>query len=128
MSYADVTYYKDTYKGLDPGDDAEISKFLERATDDINAVCGGLFEEDSVYSQQWTLLKKANCAQADWYLQNGETYNDEKGQSVKVGQFSHSGGSGAGSLAGILSSRANMYLNQSGLCHAAVNVGSSREC
>ena len=114
MSYADLTYYKGTYKGFDPQDDDEIEKMLERATDDINMRCSctPLVESD-YHPNQWEYIKKANCAQAEYYLLNGEGYNEGGSPSATLGRFSYSGGEKGSSS---FSSRFSNYLASSGIC------------
>ena len=128
MSYADLDFYKNTYFGEDPGDDTAINKALSRASDAIDAVCNGPIDTSEIYERQVTDLKKANCAQAEFYILNGEPFNDVEGQNVKIGNFSYSGQSSAGD-AGMISERANMYLAMSGLYQGGLpSAGGKCDC
>jgi hypothetical protein len=112
MSYADLTYYKDTYLGNDPGTDAVITKYLQRATEDIDMYCNGPFTESNYPAAEWTILKNANCAQAEWYIQNGETYNTPLGGSESIGDYSYSASSNSPS-GSVMASRALWFLGTS---------------
>lgn len=119
MSYADLIYYKDTYRGYDPDDDREIGRALERATDDIALRCGNELVESDYTALQWENVKKANCAQAEYYLLNGEAYNENGGAAFSLGKFNFSG---AGANRSNYSARFRQYLSMSGVCSAAVTV------
>ena len=67
--YADLAYYKTSYIG-ETATDAEITKWLSRAGDDIDATTGGI-DTDTLNSFQLELVKTANCAQAEFYIMNG---------------------------------------------------------
>jgi hypothetical protein len=117
MAYADLTYYKTTYLGTSVID-AETTKWLSRAADDIDAM--GSIDVDELTASQLELLKKANCAQAEYYVSNGAIYN-EGVQSASIGKFSYSGKSSSG-MQGLLSSRAMQYLLTAGLGGSMVDV------
>lgn len=120
MSYADFSYYKNTYFG--DGDDFEINKALSRAYDDINLVIAGPVNLSDYYPIQQESLKKAQCAQAEWYLSNGYDYIGGSVESASLGSFSYKEDSADKSKIGILSVRASQYLDQSGLNSRAVPV------
>ena len=121
MSYADLDYYKNTYLGEDPGDDTELQKWLNRATDDIDIAYGGSFDEDDYHSTQWAALQNACSAQAEFYVMNGDTYNtDGIVQSASVGKFSYSGNATGGSS--LFCKRARAYMMRSGVGRRSVTV------
>ena len=105
IACTDLAYYKSTYIG---SHDAEITKWLSRAADDIDAMTGGI-DTDTLNSFQLELVKKANCAQAEFYIMNGDVMGGSA-SSISLGSFSMSGASETGSF----SSRARNYLNQAG--------------
>ena len=113
--YADLTYYKTTYIG-ETATDAEITKWLSRASDDIDAMTGGI-DTDDLNSFQLELVKKANCAQAEFYIMNGDVMGGSA-SSISLGSFSMSGASETGSF----SSRAKNYLILAGLGFAGVQI------
>jgi len=127
MSYVDQTYYTDTYYGKDAGMD--FDRYAMRASDDIDAACLQSIVLPELDAMQLTLLKKATCAQIEWYVVQGDVYNDQpsNGGNETIGGYSNSRGgnqssSGRPSIA--LSPRAMAYLEQTGLTnHAAKIVG-----
>jgi hypothetical protein len=77
---------------------------------------------------QRTLVKKAICAQVDFFAVNGlESVAGDDGRGFTVGKFSVSGKSESdvvhkGAMSGNLSPLCVMYLEQSGLLNPAVPV------
>jgi hypothetical protein len=124
MAYADLTYYKTTYVGRSVVD-AETTKWLERASDDLDMMTGFQIVEADLSPWQLTQVKKACCAQAEFYVTNGETYNADAVQSASIGKFSYSGGS-SGSSRPTLSPRAMNYLSATGLMFAGVSVAGAK--
>lgn len=123
MAYADLTYYKTTYGGRSIVDD-ETTKWLERASDDLDMMTGFQIVESNLSLWQLTQVKKACCAQAEFYVTNGETYNAGTVQSASIGKFSYSGSSG--SSRPTLSPRAMSYLSSTGLMFAGVSVAGAQ--
>ncbi len=114
MAYADLTYYTDTYKGTDAPTD-EIETLLERASDDIDAVTGDGVEMDDLSAFQKTLVQKATCAQADYYVLNGEIYNTGgSAQQESIGKYSYNAGNG-GAVSSLYAPRMLQYLERAGL-------------
>jgi len=91
MSYADLTYYKSTYYGYDPGDDTEIAKNLSRATDDINSLCGRIsdFIETDYTTAEWNYLKKINCTQAEYLIKTGDDGTEKEIKSESTSNYSY---------------------------------------
>lgn len=126
MSYADSTYYLTTYLGTDPGNSTELNRALARASDDVDlATQFGIVEAD-LSSQNLTLVKKANCAQAEFYVMNGDTYNEpEKAESISILSFSQNKALTQPKPVGGLCARAMQFLEQTGLMERrAALVGS----
>lgn len=121
MSYADKTYYRNTYIGRPCTVDATLDKWLSRASDDLDIYTYGGIDTTELSDTQLTALKKACCAQAEKYVIDGDEIDDT--ESFSLGAFSiksSSGGSGAG--AGVLCERAERYLSLSGLLFRGVRV------
>ncbi|MDM1006156.1 hypothetical protein QTJ04_07785 [Clostridium perfringens] len=77
MSYVDVSYYKDDFKGNILNDDT-LKNRLERASDQIdkltyNRIIGIEFKNLSPFQQD--KIKKAVCLQAEFIEQYGEFIN-----------------------------------------------------
>ncbi|WP_243325634.1 hypothetical protein [Clostridium perfringens] len=77
MSYVDISYYKDNFKGNIINDDT-LENRLERAADQIdvltyNRIIGIGFENLSPFQQD--KIKKAVCLQAEFIEQYGEFIN-----------------------------------------------------
>lgn len=114
IGFIDLDYYKTIYYGEDPDDDSTLTKLIIRASEDINAQTGFQIESLEDYDEfVKNLIYKATAAQTEWYVLNGENFNDTSNGSVTIGKFSYSKSSLAGTNG--LSSRARMYLEQTGL-------------
>ena len=113
--YADLDYYRTAYIGETVTDDTTLTKYLTRATQDIDIASLGRIDTDNMGDEQLALLKNANCAQAEFYAQNGTA---DLGGSVSLGSFSGSDGSSASS--GGMCSRAARFLALSGLLNRSV--------
>lgn len=122
--YVDQVYYTKTYYGEDV-DDALFSRYLARATDIINSLTcyqGGL---DKLELWQQELVKKAVCAQIEYYQIEGLTADQgqsESGSSFSLSKFSVSAKSNTisrqaqrASPAAIAALRAAGLLNESGV-------------
>ena len=77
MSYVDISYYKDNFKGDILNDDT-LENRLERASDQIdkltyNRIIGVEFKNLSPFQQD--KIKKAVCLQAEFIEQYGEFIN-----------------------------------------------------
>ena len=84
MSYIDSAFYKNVYLGQDAGTD--FARLEMRASDDIDNACDG-FVFDELEDWRKELVKRAVAAQVEYYVVNGETYNNvESGGSL--GSFS----------------------------------------
>lgn len=90
MAYADLTYYRETYIGRACPDDAELTRLLARAADDIDLYTSyGIIIENLLLWEQ-ELIKKSNCAQAENYVVNGDGLDNF--DNLSLGSFSISGG------------------------------------
>jgi hypothetical protein len=116
MSYADLTYYKNTWKGTTISD-ADTTKWLDRATDDIDIITNQSIDISILTTKQLDYLKKANCSQAEYYINNGQDGID--GESLSIGQFSISGVSKSNDN---LCDLAYKYLDAAGLNFAGVGI------
>lgn len=119
MAYINEAFYRDSYFGENAG--ADFHRLASRASDDIDAACPSGFVLDALPSAQATLVKKAVAAQLEFYVQNGDTYNEAAGGSESIGSFSRSSGPRQRNPAG-LCPRARSYLEQTGLMYRGVAV------
>jgi flavoprotein len=119
MTIIDSTYYLDTYLGENPSDLLLLNKLIARATDDVNAKCNFVIDDDTVITEA---MQKAVAAQTEYYVLNGENYNDDDSDNVKIGKYSY-GGSGSKSTGAVqICPRALMFLEQSGLTNRSVDI------
>lgn len=86
MSYADLNYYRNTYKGRACASDSILQGWLDRATDDINILNNYNININDLSITNLDLLKKSNCAQAEHYVINGDGYDDFN--NFTIGKFS----------------------------------------
>lgn len=120
MSYIDLTYYTSTYYGVSAGTD--FDRYAARASDDIDMACMQSIVLADLDDLQLSLLKKATCAQVEWYVNQGDIYNSQPSSgSESIGSYSHSVGATAKSPVA-LCPRAMAYLEQTGLTSRACAV------
>lgn len=117
MSYATLSYYKTTYVGK-TAEDATITALLNRASIDIDVATLNRIDITVMEAGELEYLYQANCAQAEYYIQNGTT---EASGSASLGSFSYSGETGQ-SAPGGLCNRAARLLSMLGLMNRAVGV------
>lgn len=116
MAYADSTYYLNTYYGTDPGNSTELNRALARASDDVDIATQFSIVVGDLSADILTLVKKANCAQAEFYVMNGDTYNEpERAESVSILSFSQNKALTQPKPTGGLCARAMQFLEQTGL-------------
>lgn len=120
MSYATTNYYQYDYAGKPISDETLLQRLLDRASDDLDFLTMGRIDITAMSDADLDTLYKANCAQAEFYSNNGMA---EAGGSASLGSFSYSGDS-TGSVA--YSSRAVNYLAMLGFSRAAATIGDKR--
>ena len=120
MPYADKAFYRSTYIGRAITSDAELEKWLSRASDDLDIFTFGSIVVDDLEPAQLDALQKACCAQAENYVINGDETGRAK--SVSLGAFSMSEDTTEGGGQGVLCERAERYLSLSGLLFRGVPV------
>ena len=118
-----LDYYKNTYYGEDPDNDTELTKLIIRASDDVTAFClwnnlDGLEDFNDVVKN---CVFKATAAQTEWYVLNGETYNNDDSTSVSISKYSYGGNTKANANGVQLCQRALLYLEQLGLDYRGVS-------
>ena len=113
--YADLDYYRDTYIGETVSDDTTLTKYLTRASQDLDIATLNRIYTDDMGEEQLEILKNATCAQAEFYAQNGTA---DLGGSVSLGSFS--GSDGGSATSGGMCSRAVRFLALSGLLNRSV--------
>lgn len=123
MAYITLSYYKTDYLGVDPSDDTALTRAIARASDDVDMQTGYGIVLDDLDAAQLAMVQKATAAQAEFYVQNGDTYN-EAGQvsGERIGSYSRSGGAAASKSQSSLCPRARAYLEQSGLMSRGIRV------
>ena len=117
MSYVDATYYADEYLGAAAPAD-ELERLLNRASDDVDAAAGHSFIFADLIAQRQQLVKKAVCAQAEYYVMNGETFNTGGVQSEGIGKYQYNKGD---SNAGAFAPRMLQYIEAAGLAFRGVS-------
>ncbi len=92
MAYIDLDYYKNTYGGVDPGDDIELQKLIDRSCDIIDMITrNNIVDFDNLNVLIQDCIKKATAAQTEFLVINGESYNDSgEVKTSKIGSFSYS--------------------------------------
>ncbi len=127
----DYEYYFNVYKGSE-ATEASFPSLYARAADVIGAMTRWQAVEPDIYSlhpTQQTLVKKAICAQVDYFAVNGlDSVAGGNDRGFTVGKVSISGKSGSdlvrrGAMADNLSPLVLMYLEQSGLMAPQVATG-----
>lgn len=124
MPYITLDYYKTDYLGVDPSDDTALGRAIARASDDVDMQTGYGIVLADLDAAQLAMVEKATAAQAEFYVQNGDTYN-EAGQvsGERIGSYSRSGASGASDSSPVaLCPRARAYLEQSGLMYRGARI------
>ncbi|MEI8095882.1 MAG: hypothetical protein WCG80_16855 [Spirochaetales bacterium] len=121
MPFVDAAYYLKTYFGTDPGQGLE--RLIARASDDVELACPAGIVLADLDATQLTLVKKATCAQVEFYVSNGDTFNEpERAGSVSIGAFQQTVGYQQRKSPASLCPRAMAYLEQSGLIYRAVGL------
>ena len=124
----DYSYYSTVYMGTE-ADQASFPALCARAEDVVGAMTRWQVTEetfDRLPAFQRTLVKRAICAQTDFFAVNGlEAASGYDGRGFTVGKVSISGRSGGdmirkGALADAISPLCLMYLEQSGLMNPNV--------
>lgn len=115
MAYATTTYYRSTYIGATCSDDTVLGKWLSRASDDIDALVVSEIDTTTLSASELTALQKACCAQAEYYVRNGDSGGSFS--SVSLGSFSISGAENNG---GVVCERAARYLYLANLLYRGV--------
>ncbi|WP_277631484.1 hypothetical protein [Atopococcus tabaci] len=94
MAYADASYYKDEYGGIEVNNDL-LPKLLKRASRDIDSLTGFSIDFEKLSERNQNLVKDAVCAQAEFLATNGETASTvaESGGSFSIGSYSENSGS-----------------------------------
>lgn len=122
----DFAYYSTVYMGSE-ADQASFPALCARAGDVIGAMIRWK-DPATLTPFQRTLVKKAICAQVDFFAVNGlDSVAGGNERGFTVGKVSVSGKSGSeiahkGAMAGNISPMATLYLEQSGLMNPAVPV------
>lgn len=118
MAYITKDYYTKTYYGIDAG--SEFDRLAARASDDIDLATMGQIAIEELSLQQLALVQKATAAQVEFYVINGDTFNDSLAGDEHLGSYSRSGRQTANPAA--LCARAKAYLEQAGLMSRVVKV------
>jgi hypothetical protein len=120
MPYADVEFYQDVYLGSPAPSDAVLSRYLQRASDDIEAVCMDGIDTSELNDTALLWLKKATCARTEQYIFAG-TDDPNDARDGSLGSFSVSGNDMSESAGGLpLNTRCKMFLVHTGLMSRCV--------
>jgi hypothetical protein len=124
MAYATLTDYRTIYIGRTCSVDATLTKWLDRASDDLDTyVFNGITLADLSVDQAAALVK-ACCAQAENYLINGDGMDDF--ESFSIGSFSIKQGAQGQDRSGILCEAAQRHLFRAGLSFRGVFIAEHR--
>lgn len=122
IGFIDINYYLNEYFGANPNDDDLLTRMIIRASEDLDALTGYQITDISEYDAiVKNLIYKATAAQTEYYVLNGENYNEVQTDSVSIGKYSESGSKVSGKIK--LCARARMFLEQSGLMFRGENYG-----
>ena len=128
MAIVDAAYYLTVYMGKEASE-CDFPALEARAEDVIGAMTRWQATADTIASLtpfQVTLVKKAICAQVDFFAVNGlDSVAGGNERGFTVGKVSVSGKSGSeltnrGAMDGNISPMVVMYLEQSGLINPSV--------
>lgn len=124
MAIVDLAYYSTVYLGQEASD-CDFPALSARAEDVVGAMTRWRATADTIADLppfQRTLVKKAICAQIDYFAVNGldSVASTSNGPGFTVGKVSVSGRSGSdlarnGAMADYIAPMALAYLEQSGL-------------
>ena len=126
----DFEYYYNVYLGQE-ADQASFPALCARAQDVVGAMTRWQATEENwenLIPFQQTLVKKAICAQVDYFAVNGlDSVAGGTDRGFTVGKVSITGKSGSdlvrkGAMSGHVSPMVMLYLEQSGLLNPAVPV------
>ncbi|MGM0816044.1 MAG: hypothetical protein ACQEUO_11000 [Bacillota bacterium] len=134
MTYITPDYYNNDYMGAPAPTDKDLNRYIKRASDVIDQVTGyKLYGDkfDKLPDVIKDIVRKATAAQVEFYVVKGGDAALNAGEnsmdSVSVGSFSYSGGSGgsdgdSGRNFGRISPSALSFLSQTGLLYRGVFV------
>lgn len=113
MTYADATYYKTEFYGVEIGTE-ELERLLARASEKIDeATYNRSRHFDSLSDYEKEMVKKATCAEAEALFTYGEYDVNLSGYSI--GDVSISMSNDAGCNNGLISNKAFKYLKNTRL-------------
>lgn len=122
--YIDLTYYKDVWSGVDPQDDVELQKLIDRSEDIIDMITRNrIVDFDNLHTLQKEAIQKATATQTEFLVLNGETYGDSESVSTaKIGSFSYSNNASnkTNNMSGSIAPNAKSYLAKTGLLYGGV--------
>lgn len=131
--YADATFYNDNFTGVNI-DASKLDDLLNIASEDIDyhtlnriiVRAPELGIEDTVMFSdfQRQMVKKACCAQAEWYSTVGQQYLFDRTQNITLSEFEINNGGKNGSTdneqSSALAPRAKKFLLRSGLMNRGI--------
>lgn len=128
MAIVDFAYYDTEFKGLE-ANECDFSALEARAEDVVCAMTRWQVSADTIANLPeltQTLVKKAICAQVDFFAINGlDSVAGSDGRGFTVGKVSITGRSGSdivrkGAMSNSISPLAIMYLEQTGLMNPQI--------
>lgn len=122
MAYIDLVYYKTTFSGrIDGLTDDEITRFISRASDNIDLITDFAISDFNLLTEyQKNCVKKSTAYFTEFFVENGDVFNEAEGGSESIGSWSSSGGSGKPQ---ICSEAGMVWIKKSGLINSNVRVG-----
>ena len=120
MAYITLDYYKTDYVGNDPDDDAALLRNIARASDMVDLMTDQAFSDiTTLETYQQKCVKKATAAFTEYFIENGDVFNEESTASESIGSWSRSSG---GSGSNMVSKVGIEWLKQSALMNQNIQI------
>jgi hypothetical protein len=126
MVYITISYYKTDYLGTDPGDDTVLTRLIARASDMVDLLTARKAQQyDDLYAWQQTAIQKSTAAITEYYVENGDTFNEDNVSSESTGGWSVSLAGGSSKK---LPDMGIAFLEQADLMRANIDVTGEGYC
>ena len=121
MSYVDISYYTDTFRG-EPVNETDFPSLCERASELVEEMCMHRISEQYMNSYPEDIqerIKKAVCAQIEYMDANGgsDTDNGADLQSAALGKFNYTRAVGSNGIQAAYAPRAIRIMAPTGFLY-----------